>query len=308
MSSSSIKQVYIPLLLDNYSDKIDPKYQTEALKEGNSFFWNHAEVWEHIQLVAKISFPQTIFHSVLSICGIFIDPITHKIMDGFRSTIPKVDSYVEFQKLEKKLLEDFWKFSIKYENHNHSWYENEYSTFNDFQKKKMKKIPVTFSGYNIFNFDLPVIEQRSLKYFITCPIKDYLFNLSSDSYRYKYASDKIFDLLSYVANYDNRNAKIGLDILAKSMGLGGKLQGMDGSKVFYEYFEKNNSEKIEEYCAIDVLTTYSVYLAIQKSRGILDETKFTEIRKWFYDWLLLEHKPQSYKELARSSSQYFLRS
>lgn len=292
----------IPLLGLNYAGELN--------KDSGDFdfklHWNDLDFYTKTQEISQKNFPPVLFHSVLSICGIFIDPISHRIMDGFRSTIPRVSSYAEFQTHEKKLLNDFWDFSLKHEDFHNSWYQKEFQHLSDFQKRKFKKVPVTFSGYNIAQFDLPVLEQRSLKYFVTCPIPDYLQNLGPDSYRYKYASDKVFDLLNYVSNYDNRNAKVGLNILAKSMGLGGKLKGMDGSKVAEEYFQNHNSDLIEEYCAVDVLISYGVYLAIQKNRGILNDDQFREVRKSFYDWLLLDHKPQSYKDLAKNSPDYFL--
>ena len=170
---------------------------------------------------------------------------------------------------------------------------------------KLKKLPVTFCGYNISNFDLMVLEQRSLIHFITCPIEDYVKNLGNDSYRYKYASDKVFDLMNFVSNYDNKNARIGLDILSRAMGLGGKMSGMDGSLVAEEYYCHDSSLKIEEYCAIDVLISYGVFLSIQKFRGILSDEQFKDCLLWFEKWLLKDGKPLSYHELVKESSKFF---
>ncbi|KAB8028559.1 hypothetical protein [Fluviispira multicolorata] len=292
----------IPLLYLNYQDKLQHDFHFEE-----ELHWNSNETLEKIKFSAKIDFPQTIYHCVLSICAIFIDPETYQIMDGFKRTIRGVKNYSELKVAEKNILKEFWDFSIKYQDYHKFWYDQTMNDryMSDYQRNKLKKLPVTFCGYNIANFDLMVIEQRSLIHFITCPIEDYVKNLGNDSYRYKYASDKVFDLMNFVSNYDNRNARVGLNILSRSMGLGGKLSGMDGAKVAEEFYSNNASDKIEEYCAIDVLISYGVFLAIQKFRGILSEEQFKECLIWFENWLLKEGKPKSYQDLAKESSKYF---
>ncbi|BBH54269.1 hypothetical protein [Fluviispira sanaruensis] len=292
----------IPLLYVNYQDRLENKF---VFNEDSH--WNDNEKLEEIKAQTKIDFPQTIYHCVLSICAIFIDPETYQIMDGFKRTIRNVESYSELKGAEKNILKEFWAFSIKHQDFHKYWYDQTMNDryMSDYQRNKLKKLPVTFCGYNISNFDLMVIEQRSLIHFITCPIDDYVKNLGNDSYRYKYASDKVFDLMSFVSNFDNKNARIGLDILAQSMGLAGKLSGMDGSQVASEFYINNASDKIEEYCAIDVLISYGVFLAIQKFRGILSEDRFKECLIWFEKWLLKEGKPKSYRDLAIESDKYF---
>lgn len=291
----------IPLFYERYGPLEDYK-NTNPENE-----WNNLALYKAVAEKNKIEFPQTLFHAVVSICAVFVDPESYTIMDGIKLTIPKVNSYREFKMEEKKIIQKFWDFSIKHENHHKQWYDHNMSDrfMSDYQKNKLKKLPVTFSGYNISNFDLIVLEQRSLIYFITCPIEDYAKNLGPDSYRYKYAADKVFDLINFVSNYDNRNARVGLDILASALGLGGKMTGMDGSYVAMKYFQEHNSKIIEEYCAIDVLITYGVFLAIQKFRGVLNETSFSQCVKWFEAWLSKEGKPESYQQLAQQSSKFF---
>lgn len=292
----------IPLLYLNYKDNLNLNYLFDE-----SLHWNNYDIYEEFQKQTKIDFPKTLYHGVLSICAIYVHPETYYIMDGFKKTIPKVNTYQEFRENEKNILEEFWKFSIKHQDFNKDWHDQVLGDryLNDYQRNKFKKLPVTFCGYNISNFDLMVLEQRSLINFITCPIEDYAKNLGNDSYRYKYASDKVFDLINFVSNFDNKNARIGLDILARAMGLGGKMSGMDGSRVAEEYYRNNENLKIEEYCAIDVLISYGVFLAIQKFRGILSDEKFKDCLLWFEKWLLKEGKSSKYHELARESAMFF---
>ena len=63
---------------------------------------------------------------------------------------------------------------------------------------------------------------------------------------------------------------------------------MDGSLVAHEYYCNNASNKIEEYCAIDVLISYGVFLAVQKFRGIISDNQFKDCISWFEKWLLKE--------------------
>jgi predicted PolB exonuclease-like 3'-5' exonuclease len=288
----------IPLFLSNYK-------KDEVLEYAPH--WNDLSLYDSLRKELSIDFPQTIYHAVVSICGVFIEPETYKIMDGFKRTLHLPKDYKDFKEQEKKLLEDFWKFTLKYENLHNVWYDANLSDrfISDYQRKKLKKLPLIFCGYNITSFDLPVIEQRSLIHEIQCPIDDYAKILGTDSYRYKYAQDKVFDLLNFVCNYDNKNARIGLNILTKALGISGKLDGMAGSEVASVFYEKKDSALIEEYCSIDVLITYAVFLSIQNYRGILEKENYKLVKDWFYQWLLKEGKPQSYKDLALKSPSYF---
>lgn len=289
----------IPLLHQGYMDEVIPI----KILQNN---WNDYELLEQIKAKANIDFPKTIYHSIISICALFIDPETYYIMDGFKRTIPKVNSYEEFLAHEKRIIEEFWQFSLKYQDFHKHWYDHTFNrNLSEFQKNKLKKLPVTFCGFNIANFDLMVLEQRSLIHFITCPIEDYVKNLGNDSYRYKYAADKVFDLMNFVCNYDNKNARVGLDIIAKALGLGGKMAGMDGSRVAQEYYCNDAANKIEEYCAVDVLISYGVFLAIQKFRGVISETQFKDCVSWFERWLLKEGRPINYHELVKESPRFF---
>ena len=176
----------------------------------------------------------------------------------------------------------------------------------DYQRKKLKPLPVTFCGYNIAGFDLPVIEQRSMKHFIPCPIPEYAREFGYDSYRSRYALDKCFDLAQFVNG--NASQKIGLDILARSMGLAGKLEGMDGSRVGESYYNVGASQLIEDYCAVDVLITYGVYLGVQRFRGILDPEQFADCARQFEKFLRSEGRPTPYRILAEQSQEYFKKS
>ena len=91
----------IPLLYMNYKDELSLQVAFEE-----SIHWNNFSIYEQIKKQTKIEFPKTLYHSVLSICALYIDPNTYYIMDGFKRTIPKTNSYEEFLSYEKKILEE----------------------------------------------------------------------------------------------------------------------------------------------------------------------------------------------------------
>ncbi len=289
----------IPLLVESYEPLLEDPCEKSEL-------WKDLRVLEALKLQKNISFPSSIYHTVVSICAAYVHPETYYLFDGFKRTVPFPGSYEELLKGESQLLKDFWAFSMKYKDHATVWYDSIQSDYkiNDYTRRKLKPIPVSFCGYNITGFDLPVIEQRSMKHFLTCPVPDYATDVGVESYRYKFATDKVFDLCHFISNHQPQ-CRAGLDVIARSMGLGGKMSGMDGSRVAEEYFAHQNWKQIEEYCAVDVLITYGVLLAVQKFRGILDEAQFKDCLNHFEKFLTLEGKPQSYKELAEKSTAFF---
>jgi len=293
----------IPLMASGYSPVLP--HGREFRREND---WADLSIVHAIRDQKQINFPPPMYHLVMCICAIYIHPETHTIIDGFKKTLPVCTSYDELLAAEASLLREFWNFSTKHADAAKIWYDHIQSDFrmNDYQRKKMKPLPVTFCGYNIAGFDLPVIEQRSMKHFIPCPIPEYGMEHGYDSYRSRFALDKSFDLAQFVNG--NASQKIGLDILAQSMGLAGKLEGMDGSQVAETYYSRGATQLIEDYCAVDVLITYGVYLGVQRFRGILDQEHFSDCARQFEKFLRHENRPVPYRLLAEQSQEFFSKS
>jgi predicted PolB exonuclease-like 3'-5' exonuclease len=264
----------IPLLYAGFEPQL-PAGKTFKVEND----WNNLAIVNLIREQRQINFPAPMYHVVMCICAIFVHPETHTIIDGFKKTLPPCTTYAELLAAEAQLIREFWSFCTKHADAARIWYDHVQSDYrmSDYQRKKLKPLPVTFCGYNISGFDLPVIEQRSMKHFIACPIPEYGREFGYDSYRSRFALDKSFDLAQFVNG--NASQKIGLDVLARSMGLAGKLEGMDGSQVAEAYYHSGASQKIEDYCAVDVLITYGVYLGVQRFRGILDPEQFADSSK-----------------------------
>lgn len=268
--------------------------------------WRDLELYELFAQRSQAKFPATLFHTVICICAVFVHPETYQIIDGFKRCLPPAATLAELRAGERRMLEDFWAFSFKHKEAMTLWYDSRQSDFrmSAYERRRLKPVPVTFCGYNITGFDLPVLEQRSIKHLITVPHPDYAKETGFDSYRSKYAADKIFDLCHFVSNHQ-ANARVGLDALSRSIGLGGKMEGMHGSQVARAFLAEGASQRIEDYCAVDVLVTYGVLLAVQKFRGVLDAALFAESVSEFQKFLLREGKPEAYRELEAGSPSFF---
>lgn len=251
-------------------------------------------------------FAPQLYQAVVSVCALFVHPESYQIMGGRKLTLPAPDDYSSFLENERRLLEDFWTFSKKHEETQNIWYDQIDSEYRltDYQRRKLKPIPLTFCGYNITGFDLPVLEQRSLRHLLACPIRQYGQETGYDSYRSRYAFDRTFDLYQYLYTMGS-STRVGLNAFAQAIGLGGKMKGMHGSQVAAEYFVERNPKRIEDYCATDVLITYGVLLAIQKFRGILTAKDFSLAVDEFKKFLLKEGRPETYRELAEQSESFF---
>ena len=269
-------------------------------------YWNDWPTFLTVSATKNSSFPPPLFHVVVSICAVFLDPETHRIIDGVKLSVQNPLHYADLAAQEQRLLKQFWEFSLKYQDRHKLWYDALQSDrrLSDYLMKKLRPLPVTFCGFNIIGFDLPVIEQRSFKNGVTCPLADYALELGTESYRYRYAADKCFDLMQYLSNFGaSKNA--GLQAYARSIGLAGKLEGMSGAHVGEEFFLNHAYAKIEEYCSVDVLITYGVYLQVQLFRGVLSPSHYRECVSAFQRFLRQEGKPQSYKKLAEASVGFF---
>lgn len=125
---------------------------------------------------------------------------------------------------EKKILEDFWEAA---------------------------KDADLFVGFNILEFDLRFIYQRSVIYGIK-PTKELNFA--------KYRNEPIFDVMWEWSKWSYTN-KVSLDILAQAMGLESPKKEIDGSQIL-QFYKDGKVKEIAEYCQRDVEVTRQIYKKI----------------------------------------------
>jgi predicted PolB exonuclease-like 3'-5' exonuclease len=83
----------------------------------------------------------------------------------------------------------------------------------------------------------------------------------------RYTDDAI-DLCDVLSSF-NPQGKVTLHELSKIMGLPGKSDGIDGSEV-HRYFQEGRIKEIADYCEIDIVNTYRIWLRYELFRGRLD--------------------------------------
>src|SRR5262249_60532020 len=83
-------------------------------------------------------------------------------------------------------------------------------------------------------------------------------------YFYRYSDDAL-DLCDVLGSFAP-GSKVKLDELSKILGLTGKPDGVDGSKV-EEMVGAGQIEEVARYCESDVLNTYRIWLVYELSRG-----------------------------------------
>jgi predicted PolB exonuclease-like 3'-5' exonuclease len=126
---------------------------------------------------------------------------------------------------------------------------------------ELKPQLVTFNGNS---FDLPVLRYRAMIHGVSAP------GLAARLYFNRYTEDAVdlCDILSSFAPH----TKASLNELTKIMGLPGKPEGIDGSEV-ERYFLEGRIKEIAEYCEVDVVNTYRVWLRYELFRGRLSENE-----------------------------------
>src|SRR5262249_55027616 len=114
---------------------------------------------------------------------------------------------------------------------------------------------ITFNGHS---FDLPVLRYRAMVNRVSAG------GLEVRRYFHRYTDDAL-DLCDALGSYVP-GAKVKLDEICKILGLTGKPEGVDGSRV-EEMVLDGQIEEVARYCESDVLNTYRVWLVYELFRG-----------------------------------------
>ncbi|MFP4648495.1 MAG: 3'-5' exonuclease [Halorhodospira sp.] len=129
-------------------------------------------------------------------------------------------------------------------------------------------------SWNGSGFDIPVLHYRSLINGIRAPRywetgeNDRAFRY--DNYLNRYHS-RHTDLMDVLASFQLRGAAP-LDEIALLCGLPGKM-GMSGGGVA-DAVVQGEISAVRDYCEIDVLNTYLLYLRFQHFRGVMDQEDY----------------------------------
>ena len=139
--------------------------------------------------------------------------------------------------------------------------------------KRYSPILVSWNGSG---FDLPVLHYRSLLWGVSAQhyweSGDTKQSFKWNNYLNRYHS-RHTDLMDVLSGYMSQ-AKAPLQDIALLLGLPGKL-GMSGNQV-WDYYKKNELEAICNYCEIDVLNTYLIYLRYQLISGQVSADQYQQ--------------------------------
>jgi predicted PolB exonuclease-like 3'-5' exonuclease len=116
---------------------------------------------------------------------------------------------------------------------------------------------VTWNGHS---FDLPVLRYRAMVNRVSAE------GLQVRQYFHRYTEDAL-DLCDVLGSYVP-GVKVKLDEATKILGLPGKPEGIDGSRV-EEMVLAGQIEEVARYCESDVLNTYRVWLVDELFRGAI---------------------------------------
>ena len=114
---------------------------------------------------------------------------------------------------------------------------------------------ITFNGHS---FDLPVLRYRAMVNRISA------VGLQVRPYFHRYTEDAL-DLCDVLGSYVP-GAKVKLSDVSKILGLSGKPEGIDGSRV-EEMVLSGQIEEVSRYCESDVVNPYRVWLVYELFGG-----------------------------------------
>ncbi len=128
----------------------------------------------------------------------------------------------------------------------------------------------TLVSWNGLGFDLPVLHYRSLLHGVAAP-RYWETGEDDPGFRWNnYLSrfhQRHTDLMDVLSAYQGR-AAAPREVVATLLGLPGKM-GQSGAQVWDRYLA-GELQGIRDYCELDVLNTYLVYLRLERVRGRLD--------------------------------------
>jgi predicted PolB exonuclease-like 3'-5' exonuclease len=155
----------------------------------------------------------------------------------------------------------------------------------------LEKFVPQLVSWNGGGFDLPVLNYRALVNGCPAPMfwetgdenRDFRYN----NYVSRYHSRHL-DLMDVLAMYQPRN-NAPLDEVAQLAGLPGKI-GVGGAKV-WQAWQAGETARVRDYCEVDTLNTYLLFVRYQLLRGIFSKDLFEKEQELVRTYLQGQNKP-----------------
>ncbi|MGA7966148.1 MAG: 3'-5' exonuclease [Gammaproteobacteria bacterium] len=157
----------------------------------------------------------------------------------------------------------------------------------------------TLVSWNGGGFDLPVLAYRALRHGLSAGAywemgdneRDYRYNNYVSRYHWRHV-----DLMDVMAHFQPR-ANAPLDEVARLIGLPGK-SGVGGAHVA-EAWLAGDIEAIRDYCEIDTMNTYLIWLRFERLRGRLAGKAYAERLKTLREQMLTWSDRPHFVEFAK---------
>ena len=155
----------------------------------------------------------------------------------------------------------------------------------------------TLVTWNGNGFDLPVLQYRALFHAIASTpfwdTGDFDREFKFNNYQSRYHKRHV-DLMDVLARFQPRGSAP-LDDIAKLIGLPGK-SGIGGAGVFEAYLNEE-LQAIRDYCEVDALNTYLIFLRFELIRGAFTKVQYDHEIELVRNWLT-DSKIQHFVEFA----------
>jgi predicted PolB exonuclease-like 3'-5' exonuclease len=197
----------------------------------------------HLEITGgKNDFVRQLFHQVVAIS--FVECEIHNDGNGEYYVLKEVRSGGSGQSSEEEIIKGF---------------------FHYLSEKRARL--VSFNGRT---FDLPVLKYRAMRHNVQA---GWLYRSGDkwNNYGSRYSLDWHCDLLEAFSDF-GASARIRMNEACALLGLPGKLD-VDGSQVD-ELFNAGKIEEIRNYCEMDVINTYLLYLKYQYHTGSLSKDHY----------------------------------
>lgn len=167
---------------------------------------------------------------------------------------------------------------------------SEAKLISDFVEKigQLRPQLITFNGHT---FDLPVLRYRAMVNRISAA------GLQVRPYFHRYTEDAL-DLCDVLGSYVP-GVRVKLDEVSKILGLSGKPEGVDGSRV-EEMVLAGKIEEVARYCESDVLNTFRVWLVYELFRGAITDKHLDWSERQIRDFVM-SRKPLKTRRFAGGS-------
>lgn len=143
------------------------------------------------------------------------------------------------------------------------------------------RAPNRLVSFNGKTFDLPVLKYRAMRYGIQAK---WLHNKSDkwNNYSTKFSLDWHCDLIDAFSDYGS-SARVKMKEVCALLNIPGKLD-VDGSQVS-NLFNDGKIQEIRDYCELDVINTYLLYLHYMHHTGAMNNADFEDAQIGLEEYL-----------------------